>query len=106
MALQEKGCFDFNTKALLLKDRHDVFAGRRKARLERKQEVGWVVAAAAVSTLVAAIVVGEIENVVIGLSFHSLAALSFILFTETTKVYLKKHYRSRGLCCLVGDTNF
>ena len=58
MALQEKGCFDFNTKALLLKDRHDVFAGRRKARLERKQEVGWVVAAAAVSTLVAAIVVG------------------------------------------------
>lgn len=61
MALQEKGRFDFNTKALLLKDRarDDVLAGRRKARLERKQEVGWVVAAAAVSTLVAAIVVVE-----------------------------------------------
>ena len=93
MALQEKGRFDFNTKGLLLKDRarDDVLAGRRKARLERKHEVGWVVAAAAVSTLVAAIVVGEIENVVIGLSFHSLAAL-LPLFSlwRRQKFYLKK----------------
>ena len=60
MALQEKGRFDFNTKALLLKHRapppHDLFAGRTKARLARKHEV---VAEAAVITLVAAIIVEE-----------------------------------------------
>ena len=75
MALQEKGCFDFNTKALLLKQRapppHDLFAGRTKARLARKYEV----AEAAVITLVAAIVVERRLKNVVAFRF----SLSFIL---------------------------
>lgn len=68
MALHEKGLLDFNTKALLLKQRapnppEDFFAGRTKALLARKHEVVWVAAAAAVITLVAAIIVERLKMV-------------------------------------------
>lgn len=69
MALHEKGLFDFNTKALLLKQRapnppQDFVAGRTKARrLARKHEVVWLTAVAAVITLVAAIIVERLKMV-------------------------------------------
>jgi hypothetical protein len=85
MALQEKGLLDFNTKALLLKQRppnppQDFFAGRVKACLARKQEVVWVTAVAAVNTLVAAIIVERLKMVAFRFTLDWLSLFFWIWF--------------------------